>query len=181
MTVTPKPVRRVITGFDTDGNSIIEEDGTSSSVRTVPERPGYIVNNMWVTGEAPSDFTAPDVIGEHVGVNPPKKGTVLRIIEFPPEPKDPEELDRQLKASFGQLFSDAHQENSPKLHPGMHQTDTVDYAIIIAGEIVAIMDKGETLLKAGDVLVQRGTNHAWANRSDEPCRIAFVLIDAKRV
>ncbi len=61
----------------------------------------------------------------------------------------------------------------------MHKTDTVDYAIVMSGEIVAVMDDGETLLKAGDVLIQRGTNHAWSNRSDAFCRIAFVLIDGR--
>jgi uncharacterized cupin superfamily protein len=62
----------------------------------------------------------------------------------------------------------------------MHRTDTVDYAIMLEGEMVAIMDSGETVLRAGDVLVQRGTNHAWANRSGRPARIAFVLIAARR-
>jgi uncharacterized cupin superfamily protein len=61
----------------------------------------------------------------------------------------------------------------------MHKTETVDYAIVLAGEITAVMDDGETVLKAGDILVQRGTNHGWANRSGKPCRIAFVLIDGR--
>ena len=64
--------------------------------------------------------------------------------------------------------------------PGMHETETLDYAIVLSGEIVAIMDKEERLMKTGDILIQRGTNHAWANRSDAPCRICFVLIDGKR-
>ena len=61
----------------------------------------------------------------------------------------------------------------------MHKTETVDYAIILSGEITAVMDEGETVMRAGDILIQRGTNHAWANRSGEPCRIAFVLIDGR--
>jgi quercetin dioxygenase-like cupin family protein len=63
-------------------------------------------------------------------------------------------------------------------HPGMHKTGTVDYAIVLSGEIYAVMDKGETLLRAGDTLVQRGTNHAWSNRSETPCLVAFVLVSA---
>ena len=66
-------------------------------------------------------------------------------------------------------------------HPGFHKTDTIDYAIVLSGEIYALMDEGEVLLKAGDVLVQRGTNHAWSNRTEAPCCIAFVLIDAEPV
>src|SRR5262249_61126383 len=64
-------------------------------------------------------------------------------------------------------------------HAGFHKTASVDYAIVLSGEIVAMMDEGEVLLKAGDVLIQRGTNHAWSNRTDEPAYLAFVLIDAK--
>ena len=68
-----------------------------------------------------------------------------------------------------------------KRHPGFHKTDTIDYAIVLSGEIYALMDEGEALLKAGDVLIQRGTNHAWSNRTEQPCCIAFVLIDAEPV
>jgi uncharacterized cupin superfamily protein len=66
-----------------------------------------------------------------------------------------------------------------KRHPGFHKTDTIDYAIVLSGEIYALMDDGEVLLKAGDVLIQRGTNHAWSNRSDQPCRIAISSHDAE--
>jgi uncharacterized cupin superfamily protein len=62
----------------------------------------------------------------------------------------------------------------------MHRTDTIDYAIVLEGEIVAILDKEETVMRAGDVMIQRGTAHAWANRSSNPARIAFMLVDARR-
>jgi uncharacterized cupin superfamily protein len=62
----------------------------------------------------------------------------------------------------------------------MHITDTIDYAILLQGELVAIMDEGETVMRAGDILIQRGTNHAWANRSDAVARIAFILVDGRR-
>jgi hypothetical protein len=74
----------------------------------------------------------------------------------------------------------ARDKNNPR-HPGFHKTDTIDYAIVLSGEIWAMMDEGETLLKQGDVLVQRGTNHAWSNRTNEPAILAFVLIDADPV
>jgi naringenin degradation protein FdeH len=66
-------------------------------------------------------------------------------------------------------------------HPGMHKTATVDYAIVLSGEIYAVMDEGETLLRAGDTLVQRGTNHAWSNRNETPCLVAFILVSASPV
>lgn len=180
MTEAKEFVRRVVTGHDRDGRSIIVADGPSPSVREVPERPGYIVSNIWCTGAAPSPIDAPDDIARIAGVAPPERGTVLRVIEYPPEPEDKEELARMLGASFGQMFDDADRSRQRDHHPGMHLTDTVDYAIVLEGEIHAVMDTGETLLRAGDILIQRGTNHAWANRSGRPCRIAFVLIDARR-
>jgi mannose-6-phosphate isomerase-like protein (cupin superfamily) len=174
------PIRRVLTADDAGGESFIAEDGPSPAVRVVAERPGYRVTNIWRTGAAPSDVAAPDSIAEHQGVSPPEGGTVLRIIDFPPEPKDPQELQRMMQATFGSMYRDAQHAPRPGEHPGMHRTETVDYALVMEGEMVAIMDKQETVLRAGDVLIQRGTNHAWANRSGKPARIAFVLIAARR-
>ncbi|CAN1531722.1 Cupin 2, conserved barrel [Burkholderiaceae bacterium] len=103
----------------------------------------------------------------------------MRIIDIPPEPKDPQELQRAMEATFSNIYRDAHREIKPGEHPGMHKTKTIDYALMLQGELVAIMDEDETVLRAGDVLIQRGTNHAWANRSGLPARIAFILIDAQ--
>ena len=174
------PVRRVVTGNDASGRAHLIEDGLATAVRTLAARPGYRVTNLWATHGSPAPIADPDRIDEVSGVLPPKNGTVVRIIDYPPEPKDPAERERMQRAAFASLFPDAghHPEGGP--HPGMHETETVDYAIVMAGEIYAVMDEGETLLRAGDVLIQRGTNHAWSNRSDEFCRIAFVLIDGRR-
>ena len=174
------PVRRVVTGFNAAGTATIVEDGLAKSVREVPERPGYRVSNLWSTHGSPAPIPDPDRIGSISGVAPPVNGTVVRIIDYPPEPKDPAERDRMFRAMFAKLFPDADHRIEGGRHPGMHETDTVDYAIVMAGEIWAILEDQETLLRAGDVLIQRGTNHAWANRSDEYARIAFVLIDGRR-
>lgn len=174
----PPPIRRVLTADDDQGRSFIAEDGPSPAVRTVAERPGYRVTNLWCTGAAPSPVAAPDAIALHQGVSPPPGGTVLRIIDFPPEPQDPEELRRALHATFAHMYRDALHAPQPGQHPGMHRTHTVDYALVLQGELVAILDQAETTLRAGDVLIQRGTHHAWANRSGQPARVAFVLVDA---
>jgi hypothetical protein len=103
---------------------------------------------------------------------------VLRIIDLPPESKDPEEMRRRIQATFGKMFDDTHRDDAGTTrHPGMHRTATVDYALILEGEVVVVLDTQETTLRAVDVLIQRGTNHAWANRSDSIARIAFILID----
>ena len=108
------------------------------------------------------------------------KYCILRIIDFPPEPHDADRLKQMLDSTFGGIYQDALHDQRAGKHPGMHRTETVDYAIVLEGEIWAVMDEGETLLRAGDVLIQRGTNHAWANRSQATARIAFVLIDGRR-
>jgi hypothetical protein len=173
-------IRRVVAGDDAKGQSHIIEDARATSIRMVPARPGYRAVNVWRTEQTPAKITAPDSTTAHQGILPPRNGTILRIIDFPPEPQDEGELKRQLDSTFGGIYKDALHDRRPGKHPGMHRTETVDYAIVIEGEIWAVMDEGETLLRAGDVLIQRGTNHAWANRSDRTARIAFVLIDGTR-
>jgi hypothetical protein len=175
-------IRRVVTGDDAAGRSRIVEDAPAGAIRTVPERPGYRAVNLWRTTGTPAPIDAPDSTEAHRGIQPPKGGTILRIIDFPSEVDDPQALRRMMDATFGKLYGgDAHrEEEGVKRHPGMHRTDTVDYALVLEGEIWAVMDEGETLLRAGDVLIQRGTHHAWANRSGKTARIAFILIDGAR-
>ena len=181
MSTTLPPIRRIVTEDDASGRSRIVEDAPANAIRIVPERPNYRAVNIWHTVAAPAPVHAPDTINEHKGILPPKNGgSILRIIDYPPEAADPAERQRQIAATFGGIFADADHDKRPGAHPGMHRTDTVDYAIILEGEIWAVMDEGETLMRAGDVLVQRGTNHAWANRSDKTARICFVLLDGSR-
>ena len=175
------PIRRIVTGDDAGGLSGVVEDAPATAIRTVAERPGYRAVNIWRTESAPARIDAPDTVAEHAGIMPPGNGgSILRIIDFPPEVADPAERKRRIQATFGGIFSDAQHDKTDGAHPGMHRTRSVDYAIILEGEIWSVMDKDETLMRAGDVLIQRGTNHAWANRSDKTARIAFVLLDGKR-
>ena len=174
---TLPPVRRIVTGHNAQGRSFFEQDGASPAQRTDAERPGYRVTNLWRTLPSGTAHTA-DSIVEHQGVLPPAGGTVVRIIDWPTEPQDPVELRRLMDKIFASMFPDAHRDIKPGEHPGMHTTDTVDYAIVLEGEIVAIMEEGETVMRQGDVLIQRGTAHAWANRSGKPVKVAFILIDA---
>lgn len=176
----PPPIRRIVTGHDSDGRSCIVEDGPSPAVRLVPERPGYRVTNLWRTTGSPVDIDESDTILEQQGVAPPPNGTVIRIIGIPPEAADPDERKRQAAATFGKLFADADHRLEDKRHPGMHVTESVDYAVVLEGELTAILDNDETAMRAGDVLIQRGTNHAWANRSGKMARVLFVLIAGKR-
>lgn len=173
------PARRIVTGHDAEGRSTIVSDGPAPHILTVAERPGYSVANFWSTKATPAPVEAPDDIAEHRGLAPPKDGTIIRVIDYPPEATDPAERARALKATFRTLYGDADHRPEGK-HPGMHITDTVDYAIVLEGEITAVLEETETVMRAGDILIQRGTNHAWANRSGRHARIAFILIDGQR-
>ena len=129
--------------------------GRRSVSRTVPGRPGYRVTNFWTTLATPAAIDQPDRAAEHQGIAPPPNGTVIRVIDIPPESSDPEERKRQVSASFSHMFTDADHRPDQR-HPGMHRTDSVDYAIVLMGELVAIMDDDETVMRAGDILIQRG-------------------------
>ena len=108
-------------------------------------------------------------------LEPPLNGSIFRIVEFPPDAAGGG-FDRT--AAFRAMGASHTMDPDASRHPAMHRTDTVDYAIVLSGEIWALMDEGETLMRAGDTLVQRGTNHAWSNRSDQPCLVVFVLVSA---
>jgi mannose-6-phosphate isomerase-like protein (cupin superfamily) len=112
-------------------------------------------------------------------IEPSPNGTVIRVVEFPPEASFIKNFDaaaaRVAFAAYGSESASTIQKDSP--HPLMHRTETLDYGIVLSGEIHMVLDDDDVLLRAGDVVVQRGTNHAWSNRSDSPCRMAFILID----
>ncbi|MBN8848485.1 MULTISPECIES: cupin domain-containing protein [unclassified Sphingomonas] len=180
MTLAPlPPVRRVLTAIDGEGRSHIVEDGPSPAGFALPGSP-FRSDNIWRTAAAPAPVEAADTITAHKGVLPPPGGTVLRVIDFPPQVGSRAEQAALAAQVFALLYPDADHHTGSERSAGMHTTDTVDYAIVLAGEIWAMMDRDETLLKAGDILIQRGTAHSWENRGAAMARVAFVLIDGTR-
>ena len=131
---------------------------------------------LWVTEETPADNSGQgDAADQEIGIPPPLQGSIFRVVEFKPENED----SGTEEAEFLRVVGTEQPENAR--HPGMHRTRSVDYAVIMSGEIDLLLDDDEVHLKAGDVVVQRGTNHAWVNRGTEPCAMAFVLLDAKEI
>lgn len=170
------PVRRIVTGHDSQGRSIFVEDGPAPNVFRPSHSPNVGLTNLWLLDALPASVAAgPDPTAQPFRLEPPAVGNVVRIVEFPPDRErnygNQAEVFRQYGASA------AH--DAAARHPGFHRTSSVDYAIVIEGEIWAMMDVGETLMRPGDVLIQRGTNHAWSNRSDRACRVLFVLNGAE--
>ena len=172
-------IRRVLTGHDSDGKSIIMTDGIAPNVLEMESMPGLALTDLWETNGAPaSNEGNADAAERKVHLEPPKNGTILRIVEFPPDSQWRQSADA--RKAFNSIGA-GHASDRHSADPMMHKTSTVDYIVVLKGEIWAIMDRGETLLKAGDILVQRGTNHSWSVRTSEPCVVAAVLVSAKPV
>lgn len=171
-----RPVRRVVTGHDGSGRAVVVMDGNAGSVLHRPSRPGVALTDLWETGGHPSTEVSGDPAARPVALHPPADGTVFRVIQF-----DPEDARLLAAADAGDAFSAMGAGGdlvSGGRHPFMHRTDTVDYAVVLQGRITMLLDDQDVELGPGDVVVQNGTNHAWSNRGDEPCLMAFVLIDA---
>lgn len=171
-------VRRVVTGHNATGNAIILIDDHAPNVTAIKGWPGLGVTEVWVTDEMPvSNDGAKDRSLRPMRHDPTSSGTIFRVVEIPPESAD-SKIDAG--ATFGQLGS-THKPSAAESakHPTMHKTNSIDSLVVISGSMHMLMEEGEVELHAGDLIVQRGTNHAWVNRSGKPCLLAAVLIDAK--
>jgi quercetin dioxygenase-like cupin family protein len=145
-----RPVRRIVTKHDASGQAIVWLDESATNHKN--SNPKVQSTLIWLTDETPAPFLVTDDAGARVvGTAPPAGGSRFTVIEFQPG-------------------ATAH---------GLHRTDTIDYVICISGEIDMELDDSRVTMRAGDVMVQLGTNHAWINRGTEPARVAFVLLDGK--
>ncbi len=158
---TTRKVRRLVTGVDSDGRSTFVADETIAG-RVGNGVPTYVATDVWRTHESPVDNGGPyadPLVVPSDSVGPTETGTVFRVLELPP--------DRDWRVD----------DNGNKIRPpAFHRTASIDYAVVLTGEIYAVLDDEERLMRAGDVLVQRGTNHAWSNRSSRSSILAFVLV-----
>lgn len=183
METQQKSFRRIVTGHNAEGKAIIISDAPPVNVQLVGGPGGPTFFEVWHTSETPALIhPQPDEQDDKTLIlPPPANGTRIRVIEFPPEGEEIRKLTTADAAakfkSMGDEKASTSHEDAP--HPLMHKTKTVDYGIVLEGEITLVLDRAETLIKAGDIVVQNGTNHAWANRSGKTCRIAFVLIDGE--
>jgi len=147
----PPQIRRVVTGHDADGKACVWLDGCLTNHKFADDKTSSSL--VWVTDSSPADFTGTEDTGLRIlGTPPPANGTRFCVIEIDP----------------GNVFH------------GLHRTDTIDYVICLSGQMSMMLDDDKKVdLKAGDILIQRGTTHAWVNTGDVPVRFAVVLIDGK--
>ena len=172
----PTPVRRIVTGHDESGKAVVLMDGPAPNQR-VRQATGVVSTLLWVTDEAPADISQDaDRADRESPVAPPSKGSILRVVDFPPAGNTGGISQEAVLKEMG-----IHHDHGgkPARHPFTHRTRSVDYAFVLSGEIDMLLDDSEVHMKTGDIMVQQGTNHAWVNNGTEVCRIAFVLIDAE--
>lgn len=171
--------KRVVTGHDAEGFSTILFEDNGAAPKLLAKAGGLSLVELWETTASPADNSScTDDARRIQKIEPEPGGTLFRLIEYPPDSVRLKTIDTQ--AHFSSMGVDVSGDPA-KRHPGMHKTSTIDYAIVLRGEIYAVLDKAEVLLRQGDCIVQRGTHHAWSNRSAEPCLIAFVLVSAAPV
>lgn len=173
------PIRRIVTGHDHLGQAVIASQSALPTVVEIAAIPGTVFHEVWSTGTSPAPIdNGPDPTLGPLVLPPPRSGTRIRFVDIPPDtPEFLAEGAARIKAAFAQIGDEQAstvQANSP--HPLMHRTESVDYGIVIEGELTLVLDTREVNLRPGDVVVQRGTNHAWANRSGKPCRMLFILV-----
>ena len=167
-------IRRVVTALDGSDKAIALFDGR------VTLEPGATPSaKLWVTEAAPAPLSFTDDSGAKPTALPPDTGSALLVVEFPPlDPAVEARMDPNLMMKV--IGDRAPARGLPVRHPLMHRTRTVDYAVVLSGEIDMMLDDTVIHIKSGDVVVQQATNHAWINRSAQPCRILFVLVDSKQ-
>jgi mannose-6-phosphate isomerase-like protein (cupin superfamily) len=164
-------IRRVVTALDANDKAIALFDSR------VTLEPGS--TPLWVTDAAPAGLSFTDDSGAKPTALPPDLGTALLVVEFPPlDPAEEAKLDPNFMMKV--IGERAPAKGLPVRHPLMHRTRTVDYAVVLSGEIDMMLDDSVMHVKAGDVIVQQATNHAWINRGTQPCRILFALIDSRQ-
>jgi mannose-6-phosphate isomerase-like protein (cupin superfamily) len=175
-----KPVRRIVTIDDAEGKSAAIADGPAPDVLVDPARPGYTSTRIWVTDRTPARIAGVrETLDMPHTIEPPAGGSVCRIVTFPPDASYRGRVGARDVAAFfeamGSPAASTYSADAP--HPYMQKTKTLDFCLVLEGEITLVLDTEEVQLKAGDTVVQRGTNHAWSNRSDRPCVVAFSLHD----
>jgi naringenin degradation protein FdeH len=177
-TAMASDIRRVVTGLDANNKAVVLFD---SRLPLAVGPYGLASTNMWITESYPPalSFTQDDPAKKPIGISPPDNGTKFRVVEFPP-------LDAATEAKMDPEFlmktvgDKAPARGVPVTHPFMHRTRSLDYAVVLSGEIDMRLDETIVHLKPGDTVVQQATNHAWVNHGKEPCRILFVLMDSKQ-
>ena len=170
-------MRRVVTGHDEEGKSIVVLDGPPA--KSIGEDVGGLFE-LWNTdGNLINTKDRIDRVDDEILLSPPKNGSKFRYFQINPTPEGvPMDVLQNMAADAFEKIGASHHRIDTSKHPAMHKTDTIDYIILLEGDVTLILDKEEVVIKPHDVVVQRGTNHAWVNNGNNPALLIAVLIDS---
>jgi len=171
-------MRRVVTGHDKNGKSIVVLDGPPA--RSIGEDVGGLFE-LWNTdGNIINTQDNIDRADDEIILSPPSNGSKFRYFQINPTPEGiPMDIMQDIAADAFEKIGAAHHRIDTTKHPAMHKTETIDYIILLKGDVTLILDQEEVDIKPFDVVVQRGTNHAWVNNGSDPALLIAVLIDSK--
>jgi hypothetical protein len=175
-----KPIRRIVVRDNAAGTqSGALCDGPAPDVHLDPARPGFAAMRLWVTDCTPARVQNDTLNLPHT-IQPPKAGSLCRYLQIPPDAAWKGKVgSKEVQAYFASMGSPGASTYSGKApHPYMQKTRTLDFALIIEGEVTLVLDLEEVNLGVGDTVVLRGANHTWSNRSNKPCLIAMSMHDA---
>ncbi|WP_221800935.1 cupin domain-containing protein [Oceanobacter mangrovi] len=189
--MTDKPTslptfKRVVTGHNSDGAAIVSETGLPPVIQHLQAVPGTVFYEIWNSSEMPVAIdNGTDPTLKPLQLSPTANGSVIRVVDIPPDSQQNAISEAAAADAFAEIGqASAHQVNSPKSntatrHKLMHRTETLDYGVVLCGEVWLVLDDEEIHLQQGDIVVQRGTNHAWSNRTETMARMMFVLLDGQ--
>jgi mannose-6-phosphate isomerase-like protein (cupin superfamily) len=173
--------KRVVTGHNAQGQAVVASSGPTPNVFPLLTVPGTVFYELWNTGTSPALLdNSSDPSAQPLRLSPGSQGSVIRVVDIPPDSVQNQVSDENAAAVFAEMGeSHAGTGQGGARHKLMHRTETLDYGIVTEGEVWLVLDEEEVHLKRGDVVVQRGTNHAWSNRTEAMARMVFVLLDGR--
>ncbi len=187
--------RRIVTGHNEQQRAVIATAGAPPNVHALKAVPGTVFYEIWRTASMPVPIANEnDPTDCPLQLSPPANGSLIRVVDIPPDAIQNAISDDDAAAAFAEigqadaLTDSTHRDQTAhpvseneasSKHKLMHRTETLDYGILLSGELWMVLDDEEIHLKEGDIVVQRGTNHAWSNRSDTTARMVFILLDGE--
>ncbi|MFR0716125.1 cupin domain-containing protein [Pseudomonas putida] len=173
--------KRVVTGHNAEGQAVIASCGPTPNNFPLVAVPGTLFYEVWNSVESPALLdNGDDPTSQPLQLSPAAMGSVIRVVDIPPDSVQNHISAEEAAAVFAEIGQvSAGTGKADSKHKLMHRTQTLDYGIVTEGEVWLVLDDGEVHLKRGDIVVQRGTNHAWSNRSEQMARMVFILLDGR--
>ncbi|OWJ95165.1 cupin [Pseudomonas sp. A46] len=177
------PFKRVVTGHDAAGQAVVALAGPTPNNFPLKAVPGTLFHEVWNSTGSPAPLdNGDDPTAKPLQLSPGPLGSLIRVVDIPPDSVQNQVSAEDAAAAFAEI-GEAHAGTgtADSKHKLMHRTETLDYGIVTEGEIWLVLDGEEVHLRRGDIVVQRGTNHAWSNRTEAMARMVFILLDGRYV